>query len=69
MTQCYRMVAPEKGKRSHITLRGWFGKGSTEVFVDDEVESASCPGVARRENQLPTDAQSVLPDHYGDDKS
>lgn len=38
--QCFSKVAPGRGKRSHITLRGWFGDGSTQVFVDEEVRRA-----------------------------
>ncbi|CAM9904583.1 unnamed protein product, partial [Laminaria digitata] len=32
----FRSISPGKGKRSHITLKGWFGGDATEVFCGDE---------------------------------
>lgn len=37
MCQAYERVAPGKGKRWHIVLKGWLGHGSTEVFSSEEV--------------------------------
>ncbi|CAN0285897.1 unnamed protein product [Pylaiella littoralis] len=34
--KAFRKVAPDRGKRSHITLTGWFGGAPTEVFCNEE---------------------------------
>lgn len=30
---------PGKDKRSHITLKGWFGRATTDVFCGEEVST------------------------------
>ena len=43
-SQAFRRVAPGRGKRSHITLTGWFGGAATEVFCGEEVRAAAPAG-------------------------
>eukprot|EP00903_Cladosiphon_okamuranus_P011708 g11011.t1 len=41
--EAFRRVAPGRGKRSHITLTGWFGGAATEVFCSEEGATAVEP--------------------------
>ncbi|CAN0052175.1 unnamed protein product [Discosporangium mesarthrocarpum] len=41
--KAFRRVSPPKGGRLHITLGGWFGDSTTEVFVDDHRVAAVEP--------------------------